>query len=137
MTHIPGCLRRHFSNNGIDNSKGNIFLGLAPSDQADHFRLGEYSAHGTDGGASAGLSQLKQLIQGDSEGIGHDFQKSAGAGRALVIHVEIADHSLVDPDNLRILAADINDREVLRAMYMAGSPPVTADFSDAPVGIGN
>ena len=80
------------------------------TDLADHFALGKYGAGRADGHLAGGLGpQPAQVLDLDLQHAGHHVQEAAGAGGALVVHLELGHGAVLDVQHLDVLAADVDD----------------------------
>ena len=112
----------------------NVVGGLVLGDEGHHLRLGKHGAHAGDGDILVVLqAHVAHLVQAGLHGPGHHLQKAAGARGALVVHHKV-DHAavLVQPDDLAVLAADVDDRPH-RGVQVVGPSGVAGNLSDALV----
>jgi len=87
------------------------------------------------GGALQG--KIADRIQGDVQGVGDDFDESAAAGGALVVHDEVMGAALaVDADGLAVLPSHIDDRPGFGEEEV-DTPGMAGDFRDLFVGEGD
>ncbi len=130
MEHVQQPLR-HRTVDGQGDGAGV----LAPALEGDHFGLGKDRAHTVDLQwlpplSPPGQGRLAKLIQGKTQGEGHDLQKTAGTGGAFVVHLKIEDPAVGgQTDHLGILAADIKNQAAV-GEKTAGAQGMGLDFGD-------
>ena len=138
--HLPPCphplgqgagLGRHAEVDAGDD----ILLGRPPGEEGDDLGLGKDRAGAAHlGGIPGAEVVLRHLLQRHLQHPGHDLQKPAGPGGALVVHIELADAApVIQGDGLHILSADVNDgadRGILEKDALA----VTDDLAHLLVG---
>ena len=100
-------------------------------DETDDLALGKDGAHRAHGHGRVGRQGSGgQLVGLNAERLRHHFKEPPGAGRALVVHLEV-EHAPPRPkqDYLGVLTADVKDRARLREQ-VSGAQRVGADLGD-------
>lgn len=89
----------------------NVGRAFVLGNERNYLRFGKDGAHAGDGQLLLpGQADGRHLVHLQLQGAGHQLQKAAGSGGALVVHDEVGHVPLpVQADDLAVLAADVHD----------------------------
>jgi hypothetical protein len=99
----------HAADDGQVQAQGDVFGTLPAGHERGGLGLGEHRAHGVDLDAPVGpQGKGAELLQGNLQTRGHEFEELSGARGAAVVHLEFGHPAgLGEADDLGVLAADV------------------------------